>query len=295
MYTQVNKSKENSSPATRQESRAVANSVGQKKSEGKLGGRFMDNRTETTALNSSLKHANGQIAQCKCAMCNSKIHTLQKPENTHGIELSKPSSSRAIQRAITANNAAGAGNDTTINSYLANFSGNTSGSQNIWDNSLKKTNMGTRSDLNNASNNTAMSVAVNTGRTEFRTEGSYDFKNAVKGTSNEDVDRDGNRAGGEHSEIYLYNNGHTTGSIACAIDNCFFCNNFLEWKGLQHDQMKQTRVFPEMWEPPGGAWRIVKEKANTHEMDQNIDGKKWTIDNPRGGANGVYFNSQHEA
>lgn len=50
MYTQVNKSKQNSFPTNnRQESRAVANSVGQKKCSGKQGFGFVDNRPKAIA------------------------------------------------------------------------------------------------------------------------------------------------------------------------------------------------------------------------------------------------------
>jgi hypothetical protein len=46
MYTPINKSKENSSPSNIRERRAVANSVGQKKSNRKQGFEFVDNRPE---------------------------------------------------------------------------------------------------------------------------------------------------------------------------------------------------------------------------------------------------------
>ncbi len=49
MYAQVEKQKENSFPTNRQESRAVANSTGLKKSKGKEGFGFVDNRPEAVA------------------------------------------------------------------------------------------------------------------------------------------------------------------------------------------------------------------------------------------------------
>lgn len=62
MYAQVEKPKENTSPAVRQESRAVADSVAQKKSNGKQAFGFVDNRPEVVAQR-KLQEVSNNFAQ----------------------------------------------------------------------------------------------------------------------------------------------------------------------------------------------------------------------------------------
>jgi hypothetical protein len=61
MYTPVNKSKENSFPTNMQESRAVANSVAQKKNNGKQSFGFIDNRPKATAQMKLTKMINSRV------------------------------------------------------------------------------------------------------------------------------------------------------------------------------------------------------------------------------------------
>ncbi|HNX01982.1 MAG TPA: hypothetical protein PKK33_11485 [Candidatus Cloacimonadota bacterium] len=70
MYAPVNKSKENSFPTTRQESRAVANSVGQKKSDVKQYSGFKDNRSEVVSQRNLHTLLNSNLIQRKTVIEN---------------------------------------------------------------------------------------------------------------------------------------------------------------------------------------------------------------------------------
>ncbi|NOQ28163.1 MAG: hypothetical protein GQ564_22605 [Bacteroidales bacterium] len=90
MYAQVKKPKENSFPTKRHESRAVANSVSQNKSDTNQGFGFVDNRPEAIAQRKLKKMANNR------PMTNQKA--MQKSGADKSIEFGV---GRIIQRLIT--------------------------------------------------------------------------------------------------------------------------------------------------------------------------------------------------
>jgi hypothetical protein len=87
MYAQVEKPKENSFPTKRQESRAVANSVAQKKSDGKQGFGFVDNRIESVVqrkLQSMMRH--GMVQRQPLALADRPWEEIEELKATFGSE-----------------------------------------------------------------------------------------------------------------------------------------------------------------------------------------------------------------
>ena len=85
-----------------------------------------------------------------------------------------------------------------------------------------------------------------------------------------------NRNDGVHSEVY---HSHFTNPniIWTTTDNCFFCSGYVVSKGIEHQQMKRSYVFPQIWTYPE-KWTIRK----------NTSKPIWEISNPTGGESGKY-------
>lgn len=92
MYVQVEKPKENTASADRRKSRAIANSVAQKKSNAKQGFGFVDNRSEAVAQRKLQEMANNspQVKQSAQLQANDNLSAqqkqpIQKKENNTGL------------------------------------------------------------------------------------------------------------------------------------------------------------------------------------------------------------------